>query len=84
MEKEVGEGELMVDIKVSDNIKEGQLSRKSKSQKTVPTDLVEDYQCGPHLLSRRRESLRCIFLIQDISEMRKKYAKLVPKLKGNL
>ncbi|KAG2323406.1 hypothetical protein Bca52824_016619 [Brassica carinata] len=78
----VDEGEPMVEINVADNIEVGQLTRKSKRQKTVRTGLVEDYQCDPHLLSRRRESQRCIFVIQDISEIRRKYAKLVPKLKG--
>ncbi|KAF8116346.1 hypothetical protein N665_0019s0026 [Sinapis alba] len=81
--KERDEGEPIIDINVADNMEEGQISRKSKRQKTVPTGLVEDYQCGPHLLSRQRESQRCIFKLEDISDLRRKYAKLVARMKSN-
>ncbi|CAN6931193.1 unnamed protein product [Brassica oleracea] len=55
--------DLVPAINVADNIEESQLSRKSKRQKTVPSGLVETYQCGPHLLSRLRESQKFIFFI---------------------
>nr|VDD23348.1 unnamed protein product [Brassica rapa] len=74
--------EPIADINVGYNNEEGQSSWRSKRQKTVPSGLVCDYQCDPHLLARLRESQRCIFVIQDISEQTRKYAKLVTKLQG--
>ncbi|KAH0917889.1 hypothetical protein HID58_025549 [Brassica napus] len=74
--------EPIADINVGDNNEEGQSSWRSKRQKTVPSGLVCDYQCAPHVLARLRESQRCIFVIQDISEQTRKYAKLVTKLQG--
>lgn len=77
------QGEPSTDINVGDNIEDRHFTRKSKRLKTVPTGLVQDYQCGPHLLSRLRESQRNIFRI-DISEVESKYAKLLHKLKGQV
>lgn len=67
-------------INVTDNIEERQLSRKSKTQKTVPSRLVETYQCGSHLLSRLRESQKFIFLLDDMSDMKRKFEKLSSNL----
>ncbi|KAF2594771.1 hypothetical protein F2Q70_00042767 [Brassica cretica] len=52
MAPEVDPGEPMSENNVDDNIEEEQVSRKSKRQKTVPSSLVDDYQCGPHILSQ--------------------------------
>lgn len=75
--------DLLPAINVADNIEESQLSRKSKRQKTVPSGLVETYQCGPHLLSRLRESQKFIFLLDDMSDMERKFEKLSSNLNRN-
>lgn len=58
--------------------------RHVERQKTIPLGLVEDYLCGPHLLSRARESQRCIFSTLDISELVRKFTNLEAKMKSNL
>ncbi|WZZ25815.1 hypothetical protein YC2023_009216 [Brassica napus] len=75
--------DLLPAINVADNIEESQLSRKSKRQKTVPSGLVETDQCGPHLLSRLRESQKFIFLLDDMSDMERKFEKLSSNLNRN-
>ncbi|CAF2044413.1 unnamed protein product [Brassica napus] len=67
--------------KVDDNIEEGQVSRKSKRQKTVPSNLVDDYHCGHHIMSRVREAQKHIFVIDDQSDITRKYAQLSVKLR---
>nr|VDC95563.1 unnamed protein product [Brassica rapa] len=82
----VGEDEfadLVPPIHVADNIEERQLCRKSKRQKTVPSGLLETYQCGPHLLSRLREYRKFIFLLDDMSAMERKFEKLSSDVKRN-
>ncbi|CDY19624.1 BnaA05g20320D [Brassica napus] len=69
---------------VDDNIEGISSSRRSKRQKTVPSGLVEDYLCGPHLLSRAKESQRSIFATLDISELVRKFTNLEYKMKSNL
>ncbi|CAN7098832.1 unnamed protein product [Brassica rapa subsp. narinosa] len=71
-------------MNVDDNIEGISSSRRSKRQKTVPSGLVEDYLCGPHLLSRAKESQRSIFAILDISELVRKFTNLESKMKSNL
>ncbi|WZY94294.1 hypothetical protein YC2023_066623 [Brassica napus] len=68
---------------VDDNIEGSSSSRRSKRQKTVPSGLVEDYLCGPHLLSRARESQRSIFATFDTSELVRKFTNLEFKMKSN-
>ncbi|KAG5401389.1 hypothetical protein IGI04_015996 [Brassica rapa subsp. trilocularis] len=68
---------------VDDNIEGISSSRRSKRQKTVPSGLVEDYLCGPHLLSRAKESQRSIFATLDISELVRKFTNLESKMKSN-
>ncbi|KAG5415146.1 hypothetical protein IGI04_002713, partial [Brassica rapa subsp. trilocularis] len=70
--------------KVDDNIEEGQVSRKSKRQKTVPSNLVDDYHCGHHIMSRVREAQKHIFVIDDQSDITRKYAQLSVKLRDKL
>lgn len=82
--KQVAEEERNVEVNVADNIDCGVSTRKSKRQKTVPSGLVEDYLCGANLISRQRNSQRCVFVLQNMEEMRRKYANLVTKLKGKL
>lgn len=77
---EMPQQEKTSDINVADNIEEGQLSRKSKRQRAVPSDLVEDYQCGRHIMSRVRKSQKFVFGLESISEMEGKYASLATKL----
>ena len=69
---------------MDDNIEGSSSSRRSKRQKTVPSGLVEDYLCGPHLLSRAKESQRSIFATLDISELVRKFTNLESKMKSNL
>ncbi|XP_048599446.1 uncharacterized protein LOC106363809 [Brassica napus] len=76
--------DLVPPIHVADNIEERQLCRKSKRQKTVPSGLLETYQCGPHLLSRLREYRKFIFLLDDMSAMERKFEKLSSDVKRNL
>ncbi|KAG5375664.1 hypothetical protein IGI04_040260 [Brassica rapa subsp. trilocularis] len=75
--------DLVPPIHVADNIEERQLCRKSKRQKTVPSGLLETYQCGPHLLSRLREYRKFIFLLDDMSAMERKFEKLSSDVKRN-
>lgn len=70
--------------KVDDNIEEGQVSRKSKRQKAVPSNLVDDYHCGHHITSRVREAQKHIFVIDDQSDITRKYAQLSVKLRDKL
>ncbi|CDY19598.1 BnaA05g20060D [Brassica napus] len=82
----VGEDEfadLVPPIHVADNIEERQLCRKSKRHKTVPSGLLETYQCGPHLLSRLREYRKFIFLLDDMSATERKFQKLSSDVKRN-
>ncbi|CAN7127029.1 unnamed protein product [Brassica rapa subsp. narinosa] len=65
---------------VHDNFEQGQGSRKSKRQKTVPSGLVEDYQCGRHIMSRVREAQKYIFVFDDQSEVTRKHVELCVKL----
>nr|VDD54918.1 unnamed protein product [Brassica oleracea] len=78
---DVPERECISLTKVDDNIEEGQVSRKSKRHKTVPSGLVDDYQCGRHIMSRVREAQKYIFVIDDQSDMTRKYAQLSVKLR---
>ncbi|CAN7125294.1 unnamed protein product [Brassica rapa subsp. narinosa] len=82
MATEVARGDPISDNNGRDNIEEGQGSRKSKRQKMVPSGLLDDYQCGPHLRSRLRDSQKFIFGLADISETTRKYAILATKLKA--
>lgn len=84
MATEVARGDPISDNNGRDNIEEGQGSRKSKRQKMVPSGLLDDYQCGPHLRSRLRDSQKFIFGLADISETTRKYAILATKLKAKL
>ncbi|XP_009123716.1 uncharacterized protein LOC103848589 [Brassica rapa] len=68
------------EMNVDDNIAEGQVSRKSKRQRTVPSTLVDDYQCGRHIMTRVRESQKFVFPLDSISEMERKYVQLSTKL----
>ncbi|KAG5378395.1 hypothetical protein IGI04_026237 [Brassica rapa subsp. trilocularis] len=68
------------EMNVDDNIAEVQVSRKSKRQRTVPSTLVDDYQCGRHIMTRVRESQKFVFPLDSISEMERKYVQLSTKL----
>lgn len=46
----------------------------------VPSGLVEDYQCGRHIMSRVREGQNYVFVVEDQSEVRRKYAQLCVEL----
>ncbi|KAH0926306.1 hypothetical protein HID58_018562, partial [Brassica napus] len=72
--------ECSASTNVVENIEQGQGSRKSKRHKTVPSGLVEDYQCGRHIMSRVREGQNYVFVVEDQSEVRRKYAQLCVKL----
>ncbi|KAH0909150.1 LOW QUALITY PROTEIN: hypothetical protein HID58_032471 [Brassica napus] len=61
------------EMNVDDNIAEVQVSRKSK--RTVPSTLVDDYQCGRHIMTRK-----FVFPLDSISEMERKYVQLSTKL----
>ncbi|KAL0862893.1 hypothetical protein Bca101_042011 [Brassica carinata] len=74
------QGETALRMNVADNIEEGQVSRKSKRQRAVPSDLVEDYQCGRHIMSRARQAHKFFFGIESVSEMERKYERLASKL----
>lgn len=69
---------------VPDNIVDPQSSRKSKCHKTVPSALLEDYHCGPHILSRMRRADKVVFVRYDKFEMERKFVRLSEKLKGNV
>ncbi|KAF3488517.1 hypothetical protein F2Q69_00055501 [Brassica cretica] len=71
-------------INVADNIVDPQSSRKSKRHKTVPSALLEDYHCGPHILSRMRRADKVVFVRYDKFEMERKFVRLSEKLKGNV
>ncbi|KAJ0245552.1 Ulp1 protease family [Hirschfeldia incana] len=58
------------------NIDAHQFSRKSKRQKTVPLRLVETYECGPHILTLYRKAQKFIFLLDDMTDMERKFEKL--------
>uniref|UniRef100_A0A0D3CR25 Ubiquitin-like protease family profile domain-containing protein n=1 Tax=Brassica oleracea var. oleracea TaxID=109376 RepID=A0A0D3CR25_BRAOL len=60
--KESVNGSPLPDLNFADNIEDPQTSRKSKRQKMVPSDLVENYHCGPHILSRLRRSQKFVFI----------------------
>lgn len=64
---------LLTDIHVGDNMDDPPSSRKSKRQKTVPSALLHDYQCGPHIISRMRRSQKVVFVSYDVSEMQRKF-----------
>lgn len=53
---------LLPDTNVGDNMDEPQPSRTSKRQKMVPSALLTDYECGPHMLSRLRQTQKLVFL----------------------
>ena len=72
------------EMNVDDNIAEVQVSRKSKRQRTVPSTLVDDYQCGRHIMTRVRESQKFVFPLDSISEMERKYVQLSTKLNDKL
>ncbi|KAG2306971.1 hypothetical protein Bca52824_026719 [Brassica carinata] len=74
------QGETAFRMNVADNIEEGQVSRKSKRQRAVPSGLVEDYQCGRHIMSRARQAQKFVFGIESVSEMERKYERLASKL----
>ncbi|KAL0897756.1 hypothetical protein Bca101_081717 [Brassica carinata] len=74
------QGETALRMNVADNIEEGQVSRKSKRQRAVPSGLVEDYQCGRHIMSRARQAQKFFFGIESVSEMERKYERLASKL----
>lgn len=74
------QGETALRMNVADNIEEGQVSRKSKRQRAVPSGLVEDYQCGRHIMSRARQAQKFVFGIESVSEMERKYERLASKL----
>lgn len=69
---------------MDDNVEEGEGSRKSKRHKTGPSCLLEDYQCGRHLMARGRESQKYFFKIEDESEFTRKYGELSVRLLGKL
>lgn len=60
-----------------DHVEERPIARKSKRQKTVPSGLVETYECGPHILTRFRDARKCVFVLEDMTEMDRKYHKLL-------
>lgn len=76
--------ECTSDNNVEDNLELGQGSRKSKRQKTVPSGLVEDYQCGRHIMSRVREGHKYIFSIEPQSDITRKFAQLSVKMSEKL
>lgn len=77
---EVRQQDCTSQTNVVDNNDQGQGSRKSKRQKTVPSGLVADYQCGRHIMARVKEAQKFSFGTYDQSEMRRKYGHLCVKL----
>ncbi|CAN6998026.1 unnamed protein product, partial [Brassica rapa subsp. trilocularis] len=80
LEIQARDQECSASTNVVENIEQGQGSRKSKRHKTVSSGLVEDYQCGRHIMSRVREGQNYVFVVEDQSEVRRKYAQLCVKL----
>ena len=64
-------------VNVVNNIEDPQQCRKSKRQKCVPQALVQDYQCGPEIVSRVQQSQKSIFAYHDRNEIDLKYASLL-------
>ncbi|CAF2056180.1 unnamed protein product, partial [Brassica napus] len=81
--KESVNGSPLPDLNFADNIEDPQTSRKSKRQKMVPSDLVENYHCGPHILSRLRRSQKFVFIWYDQREVERKFLKLSHQLACN-
>lgn len=77
---EIRHRERTSETNVHDNFEQGQGSRKSKRHKTVPSGLLEDYQCGRHIMSRVREAQKYIFVFDDQSEVTRKHVELCVKL----
>lgn len=67
-------------VNVADNLGDWQVARKSKRPRTVPSSLVEDYQCGRDIMSRVRESQQYFFDGNNISSWEMKYAQLSTKM----
>ncbi|KAJ4905448.1 Uncharacterized protein Rs2_09106 [Raphanus sativus] len=77
---EVRQQDCTSQTNVVENNDHGHGSRKSKRQKTVPSVLVADYQCGRHIMARVKEAQKFSFGTYDQSEMRRKYGHLCVKL----
>ncbi|XP_056864452.1 uncharacterized protein LOC108854790 isoform X2 [Raphanus sativus] len=67
-------------VTVADNIVECQGTRKSKRQRVVPPNLLADYQCGSQIMLRAREWQKYVFGNDSVSEMERKYERLLTKL----
>ncbi|KAL0794669.1 hypothetical protein Bca101_066046 [Brassica carinata] len=70
-------------VAVGEKSDDPQNSRKSKRQKCVPQALVDDYQCGPDIVSRVRKSQKFIFAFDESREMDMKYERLGEEVKGS-
>ncbi|KAL0864187.1 hypothetical protein Bca101_043305 [Brassica carinata] len=67
-------------VNLADKFHDPQQSRKRKKQKCVPQALVDDYQCGPDIVSRVRKSHKFIFAFSEKKEINRKYVSLLEEI----